>query len=219
MKPLHHILSCSLVTWWQTVIRLSLTHQPVTFPSLLLANLRSRRLPSWHLPPASITPIALTIVSFPPTPSLLSPPLPFPSIHLSSLPFLSFSSPFVLLTTPCLLTSCLPTTCHLSSSQPPHRLRWALPSISLVVFPHFIIYCPPPHQNHWHHPPAHFPVTASALAILVLIPESRHRLLVMAKVCETVNNLQSTSPSRLKYHRTYKPSVLGILPMDGSSWS
>ena len=34
-----------------------------------------------------------------------------------------------------LLPSCLATTCHLTSSQPPPRLRWVHPSISLVVFP------------------------------------------------------------------------------------
>ena len=92
MDPLHHSLSCSLVTWWQTVIRISLTHQHFTFPSRLLANLCSRRLPS-RLPHSHH--LNYRILP-PPTPSLLSPPLPFPSIHLSSLPFLSFSSPFVL---------------------------------------------------------------------------------------------------------------------------
>ena len=117
MDTFHHILSCSLVTW-QPVISFSLTRQPVTFPSRLLANF-----PSDTFPPVSLTSIALTIVSsprflrycLPHAPLLRSICLPshlFPSRLLSSC-----------LPTSRVLTSCLPTTCHLTSSQPPPRLR------------------------------------------------------------------------------------------------
>ena len=141
MDPIHHILSCIFVTWVQTVTRLSLTHHPVTFPSRRLANLHPRRLPSWLIPsrlphsrrlnycllssPARLLRYCLSNSLF--LWSICIPSHFFPSRLLSSC-----------LPTSRLLTYCLPKNCHLTSSQPPSRLRWALPSISHVDFPHFI---------------------------------------------------------------------------------
>ncbi|KAI0214439.1 hypothetical protein LSAT2_000471 [Lamellibrachia satsuma] len=60
---------CDLTTdggGWTTVINLRLTHQLVTFPLRLLANLRSRRFPPDTFLSVSLTPIYPTPISFGP---------------------------------------------------------------------------------------------------------------------------------------------------------